>query len=92
MTVTRNSDFFLPRIDLLLLLMEGQHVLYEERTGYLCIIIIIIVIIRHELSLIDLFRPLLIVPSKVFQVVLVICSVIQHYFWHPAAARSCFMS
>jgi hypothetical protein len=51
------------------LLIEGQRVLYEKRRGSLCIIIIII--IHHELRFIDLFRPLPLVSSNIFQVVFV---------------------
>jgi hypothetical protein len=72
MALLRNSDFFLHIINLLFLLMKRQRVLYEERTGSLCMIITcIIVIIHHELGLIDLFRPLLIVSSKTFELVFV---------------------
>jgi len=54
---------------------------------YYQIIIIIIVTIRR--ALIDLFRPYLIVSSKVFQVVFVRMIYNSAFFWYPVDVHAC---
>jgi hypothetical protein len=48
---------------------------------------IVIMTIRHGETLIDLFRPRLIVSSKVFQVVFVHLVYNSAYFLHPVVVR-----